>query len=295
MKFEEDDFRAIVTKHFPNARLVDASRLTGGVSADVFKLVIEHKSGVDGVVLRIHGDTHSGHPALLEYDLLNSLLTAGVSVAAPIAVDVSQEDIPAAYLLLAYIEGVTAIADDFAPIAIKQMAHTLFNLHDSQLEGLPQLPLRLEPLPELFDYLPEGPEWQPVKESLDKIQSEFTGTPRLLHGDFWPENIMWRAERIVAILDWEDAAIGDPLADVAGCFLELRYVYGLDGSELFLNEYIRLSGWIDLRRLSLWKIYVTAAAQKYMGRWGLPVEKEVHMRATALTTLREAGEFLQQQ
>ena len=154
MTFEEDDFRAIVRKHFPNAKLVDASRLTGGVSADVFKLVIEHKSGAGSVVLRIHGDTHSGHPARLEYELLNSLLRAGVSVAAPIAVDVSQEEIPAAYLLLAYVEGTTTISEDFAPVAISQMAHALFNLHDSLIEGLPQLPLRLEPLPELFDYLP---------------------------------------------------------------------------------------------------------------------------------------------
>ena len=295
MTFEEGDFQAIVAKHFPNANLLDASRLTGGVSADVFRLVIEHESGVGSVVLRIHGDTHSSHPALLEYELLNSSLAADVLVAAPIAVDVSKEDIPAAYLLMADVEGVTAIAKDFAPIAIRQMAHALFKLHDSLPKGLPELPRRLEPLPELFDYLPEGAEWQSMKESLGKIQRTFTGTPRLLHGDFWLENIMWRAERIVAILDWEDAAIGDPLSDVAGCFSELRYIYGLDGSELFLDQYIRLSGWIDLRRLSLWKVCVNAAAQKYMGHWGLPVEKEVHMRATALTTLREAGEFLQQQ
>jgi aminoglycoside phosphotransferase (APT) family kinase protein len=37
----------------------------------------------------------------------------------------------------------------------------------------------------------------------------------LLHGDFWPGNALWRDGALVAILDWEDAAIGDPLADVA--------------------------------------------------------------------------------
>ena len=134
------------------------------------------------------------------------------------------------------------------------MAHALYHVHNEQIEGLPQLPLRLEPLPELFDYLPEGIEWQRIRESLGTIESTFTGTPRLLHGDFWPENIMWREERIVAILDWEDAAIGDPLADVAGCFLgvEIRFM-GFAVRKLFLKEYIELNGPLDLRRLALWK------------------------------------------
>ena len=35
MTFEEGDFQAIDAKHFPNANLLDASRLTGGVYADV--------------------------------------------------------------------------------------------------------------------------------------------------------------------------------------------------------------------------------------------------------------------
>ena len=292
MTFEEDDFQEIVAKHFPHANLIESCRLTGGVSADVFKLVIEHKSGHDVVVLRVHGDNHSGHPALLEYELLNSLLNANVLVAAAIAVDVSRKEIPADYLLLGYVQGGTTIRKGFAPTAIRQMAHALYHVHNEQIEGLPQLPLRLEPLPELFDYLPEGIEWQRIRESLGTIESTFTGTPRLLHGDFWPENIMWREERIVAILDWEDAAIGDPLADVAGCFSELRYVHGLRGSELFLKEYIELNGPLDLRRLALWKIYVSAAAQKYMSCWGLSADKEAHMRKTAGTNLREAVEYL---
>jgi aminoglycoside phosphotransferase (APT) family kinase protein len=35
----------------------------------------------------------------------------------------------------------------------------------------------------------------------------------LLHGDYWPDNTLWRDGRLVCVIDWEDAALGDPLAD----------------------------------------------------------------------------------
>jgi aminoglycoside phosphotransferase (APT) family kinase protein len=33
--------------------------------------------------------------------------------------------------------------------------------------------------------------------------------------------VLWRDGRIVAVIDWEDAQVGDPLADLANTRLEL--------------------------------------------------------------------------
>lgn len=41
-------------------------------------------------------------------------------------------------------------------------------------------------------------------------------TPALVHGDFWPENMLKRQSRLVGVLDWEAAAIGDASVDLAG-------------------------------------------------------------------------------
>ena len=61
------------------------------------------------------------------------------------------------------------------------------------LTGLPALPDRLEPLPEVFDYWPEGEEWQPLKRFLQQHDwPSFSGAHSLLHGDFWPENLLWK-------------------------------------------------------------------------------------------------------
>ncbi|MEQ8691366.1 MAG: phosphotransferase, partial [Pseudomonadales bacterium] len=152
------------------------------------------------------------------------------------------------------------------------------------------LPLRLDPLPEVLDFLPEGDEWQALRDCLQRIPATaYTEEPKLLHGDYWPENILWQGDRIAAVLDWEDAAIGDPLSDVAAAGLELRYKFGVQAMHEFTRAYAAHQP-LDSRRLALWRIYVAAAAQRYMGAWGLEPEYEAHMRSEALACIREAGE-----
>jgi len=44
--------------------------------------------------------------------------------------------------------------------------------------------------------------------------------PVILHGDYWPGNTLWRDGRL-GVIDWEDAACGDPLADLGNARLEI--------------------------------------------------------------------------
>ena len=50
--------------------------------------------------------------------------------------------------------------------------------------------------------------------------------PALLHGDYWPGNVLWEDGRLAAIIDWEDASVGDPLVDVSNARLEILWVFG---------------------------------------------------------------------
>jgi aminoglycoside phosphotransferase (APT) family kinase protein len=74
----------------------------------------------------------------------------------------------------------------------------------------------------------------------------------LLHGDFWPGNVLWEDGRLVAVLDWEDAAIGDPLADVANARLELLWAGGAEAKEEFTRRYRSLVPGVDLTDLPHW-------------------------------------------
>ena len=112
-----------------------------------------------------------------------------------------------------------------------------------------------------------------------------------MHGDFWPENLLWQNGAVAAILDWEDAAVGDPLSDVACCRVELRYKFGKASMQRFTQAYARHRE-VNRERLALWQVYVAAAAQRFMGEWGLAPALEARMRREALASIREAGAAL---
>ncbi|MBC8040406.1 MAG: aminoglycoside phosphotransferase family protein, partial [Opitutaceae bacterium] len=57
------------------------------------------------------------------------------------------------------------------------------------------------------------------------------------HGDFWPGNVIWQGGEIAAVIDWEEARFGDPLADLSICRLDLLWVVGYEGMLEFTELY----------------------------------------------------------
>lgn len=289
----DDALRAMVADHLPAATFRRASRLTGGVSADVYRLECQGEGGaIRSIVLRIHGPNHNGHPAALEFSILDAVTGLGISAPRALALDESLRHIPYPFLLLDLVEGETAAPTDPADHWIVRMAEALAHIHSAPVAGLPALPLRQDPLPELFAYLPLDPAFETLRQRLSRLSDTgYDGVPVLLHGDFWPGNLLWRGQELMGVLDWEDAAVGDPLSDVACAALELRYVVGSEGAERFLRAYDSLRP-IARQSLALWQIYVAAAAHHAMGTWGLAPAREDHMRATALAVIGEAGDLM---
>ena len=104
----------------------------------------------------------------------------------------------------------------------------------------------------------------------------------VLHGDYWPGNVLWQDGRLVAVIDWEDASLGDPLADLATARVELLCRYGDDAMERFTTRYLAVhqdtSGPLRLDSLPLWELYVSASALAAMGGWGLEPSEEARRR-----------------
>ncbi|MGI9333620.1 MAG: phosphotransferase family protein [Gammaproteobacteria bacterium] len=286
-------YAGIVTRLFPGAELEAMVRLTGGVSADVHRLDLNLVDGrTTSLVLRAHGASHSGHSTELEYQLLQALYRGGVPVPEPLLVDVSGSLLADPFLVMAFVEGTSAVPAAQECQYIDAMADVLAKIHALPTADLPTLPARNDPLPEVFDYLPDGHEWDDLRAHLRSLaDTAYVGSPMLLHGDFWPENLLWHNGAVAAILDWEDAALGDPLSDVACCRVELRYKFGKASMQHFTQAYARHRV-VDRERLALWQVYVAAAAQRFMGEWGLAPALEAHMRTEALASIREAGTAL---
>ena len=123
----------------------------------------------------------------------------------------------------------------------------------------------------------------------------------VVHGDYKVGNFIWRDERIVALLDWEGAALGDPLQDLGyACHPAMRearpeLMAMLAPLDELVARYERLTGRaVDSVRLHYYVIYALL-----FHTWtllvGIPsiVEAEGDMRmATAYSKLNQVTRLL---
>jgi aminoglycoside phosphotransferase (APT) family kinase protein len=77
----------------------------------------------------------------------------------------------------------------------------------------------------------------------------------LLHGDYWLGNILWKDEELIAIIDWEDAMLGDPLADLAISRLEILWALGYEAMESFTTQYQVIMSEMDYSNLAYWDLW----------------------------------------
>lgn len=73
--------------------------------------------------------------------------------------------------------------------------------------------------------------------------------PVLLHRDFHPLNLLWRDDRIVGIVDWVNACVGHPHAELAQCRWNLDLLAAPAVSEHFTNHYLAVT---DTGRYDRW-------------------------------------------
>ncbi len=127
----------------------------------------------------------------------------------------------------------------------------------------------------------ENPLGVPLWELRRKLMEVHASTETVfLHSDLWPGNTLWRNEQLVAVIDWEDAGIGDPALDVAYCANELRYLGWEDLADQFIAAYRSITG-RSLGSLPLWTVTALIRPLPDIARWmpswramGLDVEAD---------------------
>jgi aminoglycoside phosphotransferase (APT) family kinase protein len=122
--------------------------------------------------------------------------------------------------------------------------------------------------------------------------------PALLHGDYWPGNVLWNDGRLVGVVDWEESRIGDPLVDLAIARLEMLWTFGLEAMHAFTQQYATLSGF-DLDELPYWDLDAALRPVFNLGEWaagwpelGRPDVTAATMRAAHRTFVDMAFEAL---
>ncbi len=281
-------FVQIVQKIDPALTFRRAWNLTGGVSAQVTAMEAELEDGtIQKMVVRQHGEIdlrHNPHIAHDEFRLLGILQRAGIPAPKPYLVDDSCTRLPTPYIVIEFIEGVTHFTLDSIPDGIAHLATHLAAIHQiklsaTNLDFLPTMSGRLSamlasPPDVLDDSLSEGD----VRAALISFGDVIGRNPvGLLHGDYWLGNVLWNDGKVAGILDWEDAAVGDPLADVANARLELLFALGTEAMTEFTEVY-QVSAPIDFTDLPYWDLYAALRPAGKLHTWGLDVEVERTMR-----------------
>ena len=278
----------------PHVKYKSSRILEGGVSSEVFLIIVESKKGEEKIVLRTEGGQPAENSIKTEYLLLEKLHQTKVPCAKPIHLDHSKEILDKDFMLMTYLEGTIEIPKIKNFGFLNKMVAILKNIHNVDTKILPTLPCRFDPTYDLFEFLPNARINKELKAILKGYDTSYSGKPVLLHGDFWPGNILWTKDEISGVLDWEYAAIGDPVSDLAVASLELKYDYGKRGVDRFLDLYSKNFS-IDQSRLSLWLIYVSASTLFFIDEWNLEKARKNLMKREAMLTIEEEIKFLSSQ
>ncbi|MCP4166869.1 MAG: phosphotransferase [Chloroflexi bacterium] len=280
-----DKLDALVRSINPRYKLLRTWQFTGGVSAQVTALEIEQPDGHrQKMIVRRHGEVDRKQNPLIaadEFKLLQLLRSQGLAVPTPYYFDQSCESLSLPYLVIEYIEGETDFCPSNLADYIYQLATHLAKFHrvlESQfdLSFLPKQGNGFVERPEKFDEsLHEGR----IRETLTAMWPlPQINESVLLHGDFWPGNVLWVEGRLAAVIDWEDATVGDPLADVANSRLEILWAFGKDAMHRFTDHYQSMTT-IDLTNLPYWDLCAALRPASKIGQWGLTPSTEKAMRA----------------
>jgi aminoglycoside phosphotransferase (APT) family kinase protein len=285
---EDNKFERVVQKMDPHSKLLRTWELKGGVSAQVTALEIERPDGhTKKMIIRQHGAVdlkHNPQVAANEFKLLQLVHSAGLAAPKPYYLDQSGEIFPTPYIVIEYIEGETEFALSHVPDLILQLATHLSRIHAvdcSKLDVsfLPQQEQRYaDKLRERPAILDESLDEGRIRDALEAVWPlSQRNTPVLLHGDFWPGNVLWKDGQLVAIIDWEDAAVGDPLADVANGRLEILWAFGSDAMQSFTQQYQAMTT-TDFTNLPYWDLCAALRPIAQIAQWGLDDITERTMR-----------------
>jgi aminoglycoside phosphotransferase (APT) family kinase protein len=166
--------------------------------------------------------------------VISALGGTGVPVAQAIALCPEPEVLGAPFYLMSFVDGVVfdqaerlaALTPELAHRACEELVDTLLELH-----SIDPASVGLADFGRPDGYLARQvkrwhAQWQASQTSprpeLDELVERLTatmpaqGAPAIVHGDYRLTNVIYRADvsGIAAVVDWEMATLGDPLADV---------------------------------------------------------------------------------
>jgi aminoglycoside phosphotransferase (APT) family kinase protein len=234
---------------------VRTRRLAGGLGCRSDVLDIERADGsrrkvtLRRFVRRDHAFSTPEHVAH-EFEVLRLVERAGIPAPRPILLDANGEFLGVPAMVISYLPGRPLFPTTNIDRWTEGLARVLLTVHAVTPDrfDLSWLGICLRDcMQERIHEWREEAQADPLAAEIHSVIEAELGridfsTPTLVHDDFWSGNTVANRGRIVGIIDWTSAEVGDPRTDVAECRIDMVLSHGIEIADAFREDYERLAG-----------------------------------------------------
>lgn len=225
----------------PNARIVAAQRLRGGLSSVVHRLTIDQGGETFGVVLKrpeVEGEPGDPTHEVTQEARILSKLASFTYAPRLLAVDPTGEACGSPAILQTLLPGKARVA----PKALRQWLLGL----SAATHAIANLTIPADDLDPFAPWLPSSTEPAVWCSSPKRWEQTFTelhngslpdavGPPRFVHRDLHPANVLFHGPHLTGIVDWVHGCYGPIEVDVSRCRVEIALLAGLDAADTYLD------------------------------------------------------------
>ena len=273
MSAEPSPFERIIQAFEPGAVVRSTEVLGGGISCTMTRVNVVIAAGEpQSLVVRMVGQwSLDNYPesAKNEYELLTYLGNQGIPVPKPRHVDLSGTILPRPFVVFDYVEGSPDLTVTTISERVIAMANQLAAIHKQDISNqvfsfMKPSPVNIRPQEGEPNEALQETKIRTVLSEVFPLVKENRYTFR--HGDFWPGNMLWKDNKLAAVIDWEETSIGDPLFDVAIARLDILWAYGEAAMSEFTSQYFsRLA--VDPTFLPFWDLRVSLRPITNIAAW----------------------------
>ncbi|WP_152656054.1 phosphotransferase family protein [Oceanobacillus sp. CFH 90083] len=229
-----------IVSHFPNGTAIHhIYPLKGSTTAAMYAIVLQLSADekIELVLRQYDKSSFSAKDIEQEADSLKAAASLSVDTPQYIAADPHGEIIGKPLLLMRKLEGKVNILPANQAEWSKKLAGTLARIHDNSIDKIPWKHERYQKADEIDIPAWTGKQevWAALKEVA--LQPEPSYTPRFIHRDFHPANVLWKDGEVSGVVDWANGCLGHAGIDVGHCRWNLAMLYGVEAADAFLSAY----------------------------------------------------------
>ncbi|WP_080875488.1 aminoglycoside phosphotransferase family protein [Oceanobacillus timonensis] len=228
-----------IISHFEQKAVIhDVYSLKGSTTATMYTIVLQLADEKIELVLRQYEEnSFTAKDIKQEADSLKEAASLSIETPQCIAADPNGEIIGDSLLVMSKVAGKVDILPVNQGIWLHALAEALAQIHHHSIERFPWKHERYQQAEKIEVPIWSGKPkvWQALKEVA--MLPEPAYTPKFIHRDFHPTNVLWINNKVSGVVDWANGCLGPAGIDVGHCRWNLAMLYSVEAADTFLSAY----------------------------------------------------------